>query len=281
MLNGMDIHGRLKGLSLFSGIGGLDLALTEWVRTVAYCENDRYCQGVLLSNMQPGNLDVAPIWDDVRTLRADRLCWNPDIIFGGFPCQDISVAGLGAGLEGERSGLIFEVFRLVRQCRPRFVFLENVPAITCRGLDRILLELTQMGYDARWTIVSASEFGAPHLRKRWFLLAHSNGDRLRHRSQWSQKGEAETDFKPQHDGSIEPLADSERNRLQRTLHKVSGKGEASIRRRFADESRWTIEPNVGRVADGIPNRVDRLKTLGNAVVPIQAQEAFKRLMGIK
>lgn len=128
--------------------------------------------------MAAGDIEPAPIWDDVRTLKGSDLP-PVDIISGGFPCQDISVAGTGAGLEGKRSGLVFEVFRLIGECRPRFVFLENVPALAVRGLDRVLLELHALGYDARWTIVSAAEMGAVHIRERWFLLAHANGERLR------------------------------------------------------------------------------------------------------
>ncbi|NCX93455.1 MAG: DNA cytosine methyltransferase [Gammaproteobacteria bacterium] len=126
----------MNGLDLFSGIGGIGLALEPWVRTVAYCEREPYAQGVLLSRMQSGDIDRAPIWDDVTTLRGDMLP-RIDIISGGFPCQDISVAGLGKGLAGERSGLFFEIARLVRECQPRFVFLENVPAIRTRGGERV------------------------------------------------------------------------------------------------------------------------------------------------
>src|SRR5690606_10421534 len=129
----------LRGLDLFSGIGGLTLALAPWVRPVAYCENDRYATAVLLSRMRTGDLPCAPIWDDVRTLRGDMLP-SVDIIYGGFPCQDISCAGRGAGLAGGRSGLFFEIARLARELRPRFVFLENVPAITTRGLGDVLGE---------------------------------------------------------------------------------------------------------------------------------------------
>lgn len=129
-LNGLDLSSMLNGLDLFSGIGGLTLALAPWVRPVAYCENDAYAQSVLLSRQACGDLPVAPIWDDVRTLTKMPAV---DIIYGGFPCQDISCAGLGAGLEGERSGLFFEVMRLVTEINPIFVFLENVPAIRMRG----------------------------------------------------------------------------------------------------------------------------------------------------
>src|SRR5690606_12278219 len=110
-----------------------------------------------------------------------------DVICGGFPCQDISVAGTGAGLEGERSGLFFEIIRLVGEIRPRLVFLENVPAITTRGGVRGISAFASLRYDCRWTIVSAAEVGAPHLRRRWFLLAHSR-DRGQ-RSIFQQVGE--------------------------------------------------------------------------------------------
>ena len=167
----------MNGLDLFSGIGGIGLALEPWVRTVAYCERDRYAQGVLLSRMRSGDIDKAPIWDDVTTLRADMLP-RIDIIFGGFPCQDLSVAGRGKGLAGERSGLFFEIIRLVKELSPRFVFLENVPAIRTRGLSEVVNALTEIGYDCRWTCLSAGDVGAPHKRERWFLLAHAKSEGL-------------------------------------------------------------------------------------------------------
>ena len=235
----------LNGLDLFSGIGGLTVALAPWVRPIAYCEQDRFAQSVLLSRMAKSDLPCAPIWDDVRTLRGGMLPGPPDVIYGGFPCQDISVAGDGVGLGGSRSGLFFEVIRLICELRPRFVFLENVPAITVRGLDRVLLELTSLGYDCRWTIVSAAEMGAPHLRERWWLLAHSVDHTLRGRHGTSQ-GEVLT----RRNGTLNP-------------------------------GRWSAEPDVGRVAHGVSLRVDRLRGLGNAVVPACAREAFERLMGLK
>lgn len=239
----------LNGLDLFSGIGGLGIALRPWVRTVAYCENDRYAQAVLLSRMSDGSLEKAPIWDDVRTLRAGHFESPIDIIVGGFPCQDISVAGTGRGLDGERSGLFFEVARLVSELRPRYTFLENVPAITVRGLDRVVGELSELGYDCRWTINSASELGAVHKRKRWFLLAtDSNGI----------------------DGGNE--------------WKNLVRGNAVLDQRDAkpfDDIREGIHRNVGGMVDGVSDRVDRLRCLGNAVVPVQAREAFRKLCGLE
>lgn len=244
----------LNGLDLFSGIGGLALALQPWARPIAYCENDRHAQAVLLSRMRDGRLPSAPIWDDVRTLNGSDIRGPVDIIAAGFPCQDLSFAGAGAGLAGERSGLFFEIIRLSRDLRPRFIFLENVPALSVRGLEHVCLELTSLGYDCRWTIVSAAELGAPHIRERWFLLAHSNG--------------VAKDLRQ----TKERLADLQLARAG-ALQLVAGSTDA-------DRDWWSTEPAVQRVADGVPFRLDRLRRIGNSVVPAQAREAFKRLSGI-
>lgn len=327
----------LNGLDLFSGIGGLTLALAPWVRTIAYCENDRYAQSVLLSRMRHGDLACGPIWDDVCTLRREALPVVPDIVFGGFPCQDISVAGAGKGLDGERSGLFFEIVRLTRDIRPRFVFLENVPAISVRGLDRVLLEFTALGYDCRWTIVSAAEVGAPHLRERWFLLAHAtsqpwrlpdeerkdcletvggreavadaNGlglriqpERVSGRWQDGVCGEGDTksvnaceewtmaDSQGQLQaresaalGSGMPVGNAHCARSQGTEHtKATWAALAQLRHSGGGEwPSWLPKPALRRGDDGLLRRVDRLRGLGNAVVPLQARTAFARLLGIE
>ncbi len=251
----------LNGLDLFSGIGGISLALSEWVKTVAYCEQDRYAQAVLLSRMSSGDIDRAPIWDDVKTLAAEILP-RIDIISGGFPCQDISVAGLGKGLGGERSGLFFEIVRLCRDLRPRFIFLENVPAITIRGLDRVCLELTSLGYDCRWTIVSAAEMGAVHIRHRWFLLAHANDAR--------------------HCGSGKFYTDGrESPTMQQRNDPLDISGDNGSAWNSAGTSQGFTQPRVFRTGDGVSNRAHRAKGLGNSVVPQQVREAFKRLAGIE
>lgn len=233
----------LNGLDLFSGIGGLTVGLAEWVQPVAYCENDRYAQGVLLSRMWHEEIPIAPIWDDVRTLKGKPWRGDIDIIYGGFPCQNISVAGDGKGLAGKRSGLFFEIMRLVDEIQPAWVFLENVPAITTRGLGEVSAEITKRGYDSRWQTVSAAEVGAPHLRKRWFLLAHT----VRKGLQGQRKIPCGTKKKHQD---------------------------------VSNTCWWEAEPNMDRVANGVSNRVDRIKCLGNAVVPTQASKAFKELIGI-
>lgn len=153
--------------SLFSGIGGLELGIERatGARTRWQVEIDPFCRRVLERHWPD-----AKRFDDVRTVGAHNL--EPiDILCGGFPCQDLSVAGRGAGLDGERSGLFFEVTRIVREIRPRYVLLENVAALLTRGLGRVLGELAACGYDARWGCFSAASVGAPHLRERIFILA--------------------------------------------------------------------------------------------------------------
>lgn len=238
----------INSLDLFSGIGGISLALKDYVRPIAFCEIDKYCQKVLSKNFP--NI---PIYDDVATLGGEQFNGKIDIIYGGFPCQDISVAGLGKGLEGERSGLFYQIVRLTKEIQPSFVFLENVPAIRRRGLFTVVSEFTELGYDCRWTIVSAREVGAPHLRKRWFLLAHASREGLErqgHRTKLRQ----------------EKLAESS---TQNEVYK------------WGVHNSWLSEPNVDRMADGIPFRVDRVKALGNSVVPLTVKTAFERLMGLK
>jgi DNA (cytosine-5)-methyltransferase 1 len=259
----------LNGLDLFSGIGGISYALRESVRTVAYCECDRYAQAVLLSRMSTGELHRAPIWDDVRTFPGKDFRGAVDIIFGGFPCQDISLAGNGKGLGGERSGLFFEIMRLVDEVRPSFIFLENVPAITSRGLAEVTAEITRRGYDSRWLSLSAEEVGAPHKRNRWWLLAYSNGGKLRKQqggSGWpNREGKAELGY----NGETKQVADT-----------ISLGSKKDGTREFISHSRWAIEPELGRVANGVPFRVDRVRALGNSVVPQCAEQAFRELMGI-
>lgn len=239
-------------MDLFSGIGGITIALKEWVKPIAYCEIERYAQSVLLQRMADNDLPRAPIWDDITSLKGTMLP-EIDIIYGGFPCQDLSVCGNGAGLEGKRSGLFFEIIRLVSEIRPSFVFLENVPAVTVRDLRQILLEFTKIGYDCRWTIVSAAAIGAVHIRERWFLLAHADGERLREEcgKENPNKSEAAGKIFPDHIG---------------------------FERRDPKSSARMLKPRVDRTGDGISYKVDRNRALGNAVVPAQAREAFKRLM---
>ena len=246
----------MNGLDLFSGYGGITLGLAEFIKPMAYCEKDKYAQAILLSRISAGQLPRAPIWEDIETFPYDQFVGTTDIIYGGFPCQDISCAGNGIGLAGKRSGLFFELCRLVQEINPRFIFLENVPAIRTRGLREVIRTLTDMGYDCRWTCVSAAEVGASHLRKRWFLLGR------------------EVSAKSGIYGKSQLMADSNEKRLPTERAKF----EAARTTKCGGP--WEAEPNVGRVVNGLAFRVDRIKALGNGVVPSQVKEAFERLIGL-
>lgn len=322
----------LNGLDLFSGIGGISYALRGYVQPIAYCEIDPYCQGVLLSRMGKNEIPEAPIWDNVCTLSGEGFRGNIDLVYGGFPCQDISVAGHGKGLEGERSGLFFEIVRLAKEIQSPFLFLENVPAITSRGGLRVVREITEMGYDCRWCVISAASVGALHRRERWFLLAHRIGDRGRANASGhelspqstelqrpdgearSNNAEAVCGYAPnapsmrRDEGSGEGIHPERESSIYEELSDLCGasnvgwiiadadgkriaSGESDEQRRpissdtqcnspiFVD---WeNTEPPVCGVAHGVPHRVDRIRALGNAVVPKQAREAFEVLMGLK
>lgn len=212
--------------SLFSGIGGFDLGLERaGMRVVWQCEQDPYCQAVLAKHW-PG----VPCYPDVAQLRGANV-EAVDVLCGGFPCQDLSVAGKGAGLSGERSGLWFEYLRCIGELRPSYVIVENVPGIR-KYLGTILGGLSEARYDAEWDCIRASDFGAPHRRARFWIVAYPQCGELREQPGGSGRT----------DGSSAPL--------------VAVDGEA-----------WTVEPDVGRVAHGVPARVDRLRALGNALIP--------------
>lgn len=147
--------------------------LLGW-RTVCAVEIDAYCRSVLLARQRDGILEPFPIWDDVRTFDGNQWRGGVDVVSGGFPCQDISAAGKGAGIDGERSGLWVEMARIIREVRPRFAFVENSPMLTSRGLGTVLGDLASMGFDARWGVLGADDCGAPHQRKRIWIVADAD-----------------------------------------------------------------------------------------------------------
>jgi DNA (cytosine-5)-methyltransferase 1 len=273
---------KLKLLDLFSGIGGFSLGLerTGGFETVAFCEIEEFPRRVLAKHWPE-----VPQYEDIRDLTASRLRddgISVDAICGGFPCQDISTAGKGAGIEGERSGLWSEYARLIGELRPQVVFVENVAALLGRGLDRVLGDLAALGYDAEWHCIPASAVGAPHRRDRVWIVAYPSSigwpiledagalsaGKVYERQKWHPEKQV---------GELASLASKcavahpVRERSQgsgRTIH--AGRPTPEIYRevnRAIHDCRWSSEPNVGRVAHGVPHRVDRLKGLGNAVVP--------------
>ena len=253
--------------SLFAGIGGLDLGLE---RAGMQCrwqvEINPYAQRVLTKHWpEVRRHDDIKTWPESDTESVDLIC-------GGFPCQDISFAGKGAGLSGERSGLFYELIRVVREMGPRYVLLENVSALLVRGIDDVLGTLASIGFDAEWHCVPAAAVGAPHIRDRVFILAYAQSQPGRNITSDFRNGQ-ERHSRDESRSDCEDagtLADTKSIR-GRSLpgRKRKEKGE---RLKGCDRvSWWQAEPSVGRVADGVPARVDRLRGLGNAVVPQVAE----------
>jgi DNA (cytosine-5)-methyltransferase 1 len=179
------VSDQYQVLDLFSGIGGFALGLERaGMETVAFCEQDGYARRVLRKHW-PGTW----LYEDVRTLTKARLKADglkPNVICGGFPCQDISCAGKGAGIEGPRSGLWSEYVRLIGDLRPRFAIVENVPNLLCRGFGRVLGDLARIGFDAEWSVISACSMGFTHTRKRMFIVAYPGGGRRPRGLEFSQ-----------------------------------------------------------------------------------------------
>ena len=243
----------MRHLDLFSGIGGFALAARNvgW-ETVAFCEIDSYCQRVLAKHWP----DV-PIYGDIRTFNGLEC----DLITGGYPCQPFSLAGVRRG-DGDPRHLWPEAFRLVRELRPSRAVFENVAGHITMGLDAVLSDLEGIGYTCETFVIPACAVDAPHRRDRVWIICHSNRDRKSdvpiHAAVSKLQNVDDTNS-----------AHGERGRLSsRTQQKHSDIG---------GDGRWQAEPGVGRVANGIPNRVDRLRALGNAIVPQVAEVIFKAI----
>jgi DNA (cytosine-5)-methyltransferase 1 len=285
------------------------------MRTVWFCEQDEFCQRVLAKHW-PG----VPCHPDVRALVADTAVdgrgpgrtGRPDpdgageqqpalqaglsvpvpyvdVLAGGFPCQDLSYAGKGAGIDGERSGLWGEYARLIRELRPRYVVVENVTALLARGMGRVLGDLAACGYDAEWDCIPAAAVGAPHRRDRVWIVAYPNGAGLEgHRGPDRRPGElaaaarrgpdrtciycgrSTDDGSDEHEecfqrSAAENVADADAGRRDPRCRPIGARVQP--RPESQDAGWWSVEPGVGRVAHGVPQRVDRLRSLGNALVP--------------
>lgn len=287
----------MNELALFAGAGGGILGghLLGW-RTVCAVEWEPYPASVLAARQNDGLLPAFPIWDDVRTF--DGRPWRGivDVVSGGFPCQDISAAGAGAGIDGERSGLWREMARIIGEVRPRFVLVENSPLLVGRGLVRVLADLAKMGFDVRWGVVGASDVGAPHRRDRCWVVAYATGEQHQgapHAERRKAGAELfpDTDSERRRPGTgrenrqeagngSEDLADPYGER-QQELHSASLADKA---RQYSGgfvaergDGWWIAEPDVGRVANGVAARVDRLKAIGNGQVPQCAAAAWRIL----
>jgi DNA (cytosine-5)-methyltransferase 1 len=280
---------RLKVGSLFSGIGGFDLGLERaGMSTSWFVENNAYCQAVLRKNWPN-----VPIYDDIRDVDVCQL--SPiDVLCGGFPCQDLSVAGTGAGLTGARSGLWSEFVRIIGGLRPRYVIVENVSVLRSRGLGRILGEMAALGYDAEWDCIPASAVGAPHRRDRVWIVAYPGG--VDGGSGWTRGSAASGARESVTEWSLQMADSDEFGRLGRSGEQRSQWGSESTdsSQRIAPDSNsqptlrtakpwgecgyWSVEPDVGRVADGVPARVDRLRALGNALIPQIAEHLGSRIL---
>jgi site-specific DNA-cytosine methylase len=384
----------MNELALFSGAGGgiLGGKLLGW-RTICAVEWEAYPASVLCARQNDGLLPPFPIWDDVQTFDGKPWRGIVDVISGGFPCQDISAAGKGVGIDGERSGMWGEMARIIHEVRPRFVFVENSPMLTSRGLGRVLGDLASMGFDARWGVLGAADIGANHQRDRIWIVArwkgdlpHAQHDRIRWWEQQQKSIEEETremansnshglNYKEQRElgkSAIQTETRQKFNQIRRhsilvnarcqlrdegnsghldtqeeigtsspIFNQSSGEGcgedqvdnanceglernnniqksslgvqqkpgercdqvsdstgirpqgqrehEQSINSEKGRKGQaiepvygrspdfWAVEPNVGRVAHGLADRVDRLKAIGNGQVPLCAATAWRIL----
>ena len=306
----------MKLLDTFAGIGGFSYAAEKLVggfETTQFIEINPYCQKVLNKHWSH-----VPIHDDITTFTAKS--GEFDIITGGFPCQDISVAGLQKGITKEtRSGLFYELIRVIRMVRPKYVVLENVAAILNRGLDIVLRELYEAGYDAEWAVISASSLGAAHRRSRWWLVAYTNsigcgggsserrsiqersflsGEQERREMGSETEGCSNTTSNSNDDGSFTSTRiriNGETNSDRQEGEKKISKSQKSSKPRDSgiiqqtpkwrdtkcklnpNWERYASEPRLLRGDDGLSNRVDRLKALGNSVVPQVAAIPLQRV----
>ena len=306
---------QLNELALFAGAGGgiLGGKLLGW-RTICAVEWEPYPASVLCARQNDGFLPPFPIWDDVQTFDGKPWRGIVDVVSGGFPCQDISSAGKGAGIDGERSGMWREMARIICEVEPRFVFVENSPMLTSRGLGTVLGDLASMGFDARWGVLGAADVGANHQRDRiWIVgkitntqsrrscfeankqklesqrsdklqfIKSGNTSQMAHSTELFSNGgnnnarismERETKPKFRNNCGSEDVAHSNCSFVKRNK-----RAERSIEERtlYGKSSWWEIEPNVDRVADGMAARVDRLKAIGNGQVPLCAAIAWRIL----
>ena len=272
----------MKFGSLFAGIGGFDLGLERSGMT---------CQWQVEIEDYPTKI-LEKHWPEVHRERDIKECSGSnlepvELICGGFPCQDISVAGTGAGLAGERSVLWHEMHRIISDIKPRWVVVENVAALLSRGLDVVLRDLSQIGYDCEWHVISASAVGAPHRRERVWIIANANGVGRDSRGDNREKRHLQRD-KKRNASTLLPDRKQSKSNVGEVCTvlpnanvfgtQIQIEGEQPAKQMLERFGWWETEPGVDRVAHGIPRRVDRLKGLGNAVVPQSVELIGRRNM---
>lgn len=272
--------------SLFAGIGGFDLGLERAGMTCKWqVEIEPFARRVIERHWPHVRRH-----DDVRTFPPTQASdWSVDLVCGGFPCQDISLAGKGAGIEGERSGLWFEFARVLRLLRPRYVIVENSPALANRGLSSILGTLAELGLNAEWGVLPASAFGASHIRARMFVVAYpqrTGRDGLHERQQAGRL--ASDPGLGRQDGTDRLAAPDPTVHVAHADGSGLSVGEEQIllvqQPAPVGSGWWAVEPDVVRVVDGLPrgaHRTRRIRALGNAVVPQIAQYIGERLMKLE
>lgn len=259
----------MRELHLFAGAGGGILGGMLLGHTpVCAVEIDAYCRKVLEARQRDGCLPQFPIYDDVRQFDGRPWRGRVDVVAGGFPCQPWSAAGKQKGADDPRH-LWPEMARIVEEVRPRYVFAENV---SLAAFEEPWRDLRGLGYRVPPALcVAASDVGAPHLRKRWWLLAYAEGQPQRPGLQPRQPGEVGR-RRPSDGGGA--VADSDQSRLAQWQELPAGQTHA----KSAGGHWWATEPAVGRVVDGLAHRVDRLRALGNGQVPMAAATAWHYLM---
>jgi DNA (cytosine-5)-methyltransferase 1 len=250
----------MRELHLFAGAGGGILGgILLGHTTVCAVEIEPYCREVLLQRQRDGILPKFPIWDDIRTFDGKPWKGLVDVVCGGFPCQDISIAGKGAGIEGERSGLWSEMRRIICEVEPDYVFVENSPMLTIRGLGTVLRDLAEMGFNARWGVLGADDTGGPHIRKRIWILGFNPNK--------GNAGGVGSDCRKDSDSAIR----------QTTKDKQKGHGWEHELGAVDVAQRISSYGDALRVLHGMASRVDRLKAIGNGQVPIVAATAWRLL----